>query len=740
MANGERNTGARELPEALLALLATLPDGAYISDEDCRLLYVNPALEGHFGPCAGGSCFEYLYGLDHPCESCNNREIFAGSPSRREIWFPRVGRCFDVVEAPFQGAGGRRLKVSLLRDVTQQKLNEDALRDAEAFFRNVHASMGEGLIVLDTDLVYRLWNRRIEEMTGLEAGKVLGRKAIEVFPDLREKGMLDRMERALAGETVPMPDLHYVTPGVGKAAWYTGLYTPRRNAAGEIVGVVIVLSEITRYKQVEADLLLRDRISRAFLASDDGGAYQTVLDISREATGSPFGFLGHLDDSGALVCPTLTKDVWDRCQVPGKSIVFPREVWGGLWGRALEEGRLLVQNEGLTPPPGHIPLRRALCAPILHGATLLGLIAVADKATDYTPEDQSFLSTIAENVAPHLDARMQRDHQARGRALAEDALGAMQRRLTGETAYAGIVGRTQLMQDLFTRIREVASSEVPVVLEGESGSGKELVAMAIHAASSRGGRQFVAVNCSALPEGLIESELFGHVRGAFTGALRDKKGRFELADGGTLFLDEVGDLAPSVQVSLLRVLQERVIERVGDEATRPVDVRVISASHQDLRKLVAARRFREDLFYRLSVIPIRVPPLRERVDDIPLLVDHILGRIAAETGGRKLRVSTDALDILTAWSWPGNVRELQNTLHFANVRCRSSVLHARDLPPTLLARKTSPALPPASRGRRPKLTREIVRQAVAKAGGNRARAAQALGVSRTTLYRYLPES
>lgn len=312
------------------------------------------------------------------------------------------------------------------------------------------------------------------------------------------------------------------------------------------------------------------------------------------------------------------------------------------------------------------------------------------------------------------------------------------RRMGAEQSFAGIIGRDAQMQDVFSLIRDVADSSVSILIQGESGTGKELVAAAIHNEGPRAGKPFLAVNCGALPEGLLESELFGHVRGSFTGAIRDKKGRFELADGGTLFLDEIGDISAAMQMRLLRVLQEGVIQRVGGETAIRVDVRVISATHRDLQREIAAGRFREDLFYRLNVVPIWLPPLRERLADIPLLVDHLLARFLLEMGRTgQVRVSPEALDALLAHDWPGNVRELQNWLQYALVKCRGTEIRPEHLPPARVhARRADADRAAAPASTRATLTVESVLDALKRAQGNRRDAALALGVGRATLYRF----
>ena len=307
------------------------------------------------------------------------------------------------------------------------------------------------------------------------------------------------------------------------------------------------------------------------------------------------------------------------------------------------------------------------------------------------------------------------------------------RRVKTMAQFAGIVGRDEKMLEIFDLIRDLSDTVAPVLIRGESGTGKELVAAAIHSEGSRANGLFVPVNCGALPEGLLESELFGHVRGAFTGAIRDKKGRFELADGGTIFLDEIGDISPAMQVKLLRVLQDGRFERVGGEKTLKVNVRVISATNKDFEREIDEGRFREDLYYRLNVVPVFLPPLRERRTDIPALVNHTLAAALRDAGRDGVRVDPETMDVMMSYDWPGNVRELQNWIQFALVKCRNSVILPQHLPPT------RSGIPRPAKRRRRKLHLEMVREALAETGGNKLEAAKALGVSRATLYRFLEE-
>ena len=307
------------------------------------------------------------------------------------------------------------------------------------------------------------------------------------------------------------------------------------------------------------------------------------------------------------------------------------------------------------------------------------------------------------------------------------------RPVDSEAATFGMVGRDPAMLELHHVIREVGPLDVPVLILGESGTGKELVAQALHRVSERHEGVMVPVNCGALPEDLLESEMFGHVRGAFTGAHRDRQGRFELADGGTIFLDEIGELSPAMQVKLLRVLQDGSFEPVGSEHTITVDARVVCATNRDLAADVADGRFRSDLYYRLCVVPISVPPLRERASDIPLLAQHFLARFALEHANPEATLADEALGSLMAYRWPGNVRELENAMQYAAIRSRGGVIECRHLPPILERPCASSTV-----GRPPiTLDQEGVRRALLECDGNRGEAAAVLGVSRTTLWRFL---
>ena len=321
---------------------------------------------------------------------------------------------------------------------------------------------------------------------------------------------------------------------------------------------------------------------------------------------------------------------------------------------------------------------------------------------------------------------------ALGRAiLREEEVGSLKSRVEAQAGFGEIIGKDPKMQVVYKLIEDVASSDATVLIQGESGTGKELAARAIHRLSPRQAKPFVVINCSAYPATLLESELFGHEKGAFTGATRQKPGRFELADGGTVFLDEIGEIPPPAQIKLLRVLQTRKFERVGGEKTLTVDVRVLAATNKDLMQEVARGNFREDLFYRLNVIPLILPPLRDRKNDIPLLALHFLRRFAQERGKDLREISSGAMRLLLDYSWPGNVRELENSIEHAVVLAKSSQLEAWDFPSAL--NHPSPSFPVTIADQELSLLLNILDEC----GWNKKLAAQRLGISRSTVYAIL---
>ncbi len=431
----------------------------------------------------------------------------------------------------------------------------------------------------------------------------------------------------------------------------------------------------------------------------------------------------------------------------------------GLIGRVFETGepvyvpdlgreaRLL--NRAGRRPRGEIEGVAYHCVPIRQGDAVIGTLGAERLRGDGAPEeraaaDRRLLADVASLIA---DSAKLRERVLEERLLAFQgrpgaatdpllALGPSLDRLAGRdrepvgVSSEGLVGTSAAMRAVLELAAQVAPSDATVLISGESGTGKELVACEIHRLSRRAGGPLVKVNCSALPESIIESELFGHEKGSFTGAHAQRKGRFELANGGTLFLDEIGELSPRVQVKLLRVLQERELERVGGGRPVRVDVRVITATNRRLEDEVREGRFREDLYYRLCVFPIRVPPLRERKSDIVLLADHFVERHAARNAKPIKRISSPAIDLLTSYHWPGNVRELENCIERAVILSTDMVIHAYHLPPSLQSAQSTNTEPTTTlEAALSRLEKELVVEALKISSGNMAAAARRLGIS-----------
>ncbi|QHI68784.1 sigma-54-dependent Fis family transcriptional regulator [Tichowtungia aerotolerans] len=324
-----------------------------------------------------------------------------------------------------------------------------------------------------------------------------------------------------------------------------------------------------------------------------------------------------------------------------------------------------------------------ICVPIVHQKNIIGTMSI-DLTITTDPDElrnyQRFLELVA-NILAEAVAGIREAIEERSSLISENER--LRRQLGDRYRMHNIIGNCGAMRSVYEQIVQVADSSATVLIRGESGTGKELVARAIHYGGERRNNAFVSVNCAALPENLIESELFGHEKGAFTGATQQRKGRFEMANGGTIFLDEIGDISPAVQVRLLRVLQERTFERVGSNENIPVNVRVLAATSRNLEEEIEKNVFREDLYYRLNVFPIILPSLRERRSDIMLLVDHFLQKYSEMYGKNIKRISTSAINMMMAYHWPGNVRELENCVERAVLTASDDVIHGYNLPPSL---------------------------------------------------------
>ncbi len=458
-----------------------------------------------------------------------------------------------------------------------------------------------------------------------------------------------------------------------------------------------------------------------------------VLDVLDVEIGMKRGVVTLLSPDRDAIMFDVTHEV-----APNKAKEIGFKIGEGITGKVIESGRPKVVPK-ISEEPGFLDRanrmqyaegeRSFICVPIISGSVTVGTISVD---VDYNPDEnleqkQQLLSIVASMVAH--DVTMRRRAKEEKQKYENENI-RLRNELEDKYRPENIIGNSNAMRDVYRAIYQVASSDATVLIRGESGTGKELVAHAIHYSSPRAKGAFVRVNCAALNENLLESELFGHEKGAFTGAINAHIGHIEEAEGGTLFLDEIGDFSPAIQVKLLRILQEREYKRVGSNKTLKSNARIICATNRDLEKAVESGEFRQDLYYRINVFPIFLPPLRDRKDDILLLVDHFVEKYSSRLGKDVKRISTPAINIMTAYHWPGNVRELENCIERAVLLSSEGVIHGHHLPPTLQTSDATDTFGTGSFKERVSLfERDLIVDALKRTGGNLAAAARDLSTT-----------
>lgn len=438
-------------------------------------------------------------------------------------------------------------------------------------------------------------------------------------------------------------------------------------------------------RKADVELETLYRISQAMAHQHDVSAlFKEVFDIMDNEMGMARGTLTLRQPGTDIFVIEASRGLTAHEQERGQY-----QIGEGITGRVAQTGKPAIVPD-ISKDPRFLNLTGSrknkqiafLCVPITYRRDVIGTISIDRKAAnaEELQKDLYFLQLVA-NVLAEAVAGIREQLEERSNLIEENIR--LRRELDDRYRPANIIGNCSSMRAVFEQIAQVADSSATVLVRGESGTGKELVARAIHHASSRKEGKFISVNCAALPENLIESELFGHEKGSFTGAAQQRRGRFELAHGGTLFLDEIGDISPAVQVRLLRVIQERSFERVGGNETISVNVRLIAATSKNLEEAIHQKKFREDLYYRLNVFPIHLPPLRERRSDIILLADHFLQKYNAQHRKNIKRISTPAINMMMMYHWPGNVRELENCIERAVLTASDNVIHGYSLPPSL---------------------------------------------------------
>ncbi|NQS71407.1 MAG: sigma 54-interacting transcriptional regulator [Desulfobulbaceae bacterium] len=415
---------------------------------------------------------------------------------------------------------------------------------------------------------------------------------------------------------------------------------------------------------------------------------------------------------------SLGEDITDKVMATGEPVVVPQPS---------DEPLLLNRIRG----DEHKKCRSFLCVPIMAGQQAIGALSIdrvyPEECSPASEQDLRFLTVVSRLLSESVQRLLRVNEEKEALRLEKTQL---RRELNAKNRIEKIIGNSSRMQEVFDMVHRAADANITVLLRGESGTGKTMVAKVLHHNSSRASGPFVVVNCSALPETLLESELFGHEKGAFTGAVESKKGHFELAQGGTLFLDEIGEINPAVQVKLLKVIQERTFQRLGSTKTIQTDLRLVVATNRNLEQAVEQEKFREELYHRLNIFPVYLPPLRERRTDILLLAEYFLEKYTQENRKDIRRISTPAIDLLVQYHWPGNVRELQNCMERAVLSCDGQTVNSTHLPPTLQSRDSIPSNQPLSLAVAVEnFERELIVEALKKSNGNQTKAAKTLATS-----------
>jgi len=650
------------------------------------------------------------------------------------------GTLFDVeVYSQRQAVGSRTIVIAQIRDLTERNRAEQALHRSEEQLQMLVESVTDyAIFQLDPDGRVSSWNSGAERIKGYKAEEII-RQHFSCFY-LAEDIERGRPEQELhrAESQGRAEDEGWRVRKDGSRFWANAVIAPIRGQNGQLLGFVKVTRDFTARKQAEEALLLE--LSGALLASYEVDKLLAAFSAGiRQLVPHDFATLALHEPETDTLRLQMIDLVYQKQMPPGETVV---PVEGSPQGLAFRERSPLVLNllekHAFKPEALQHLLRAGLrCAcwlPLVGRDRALGILAVASQLDSaFAEKDVAILGQVAKHVALALDnaLALRRLAELRDRLNMERRY--LEEELRTEYNFGDIVGASAGLKGVLNQVETVARTDATVLILGETGTGKELIARAIHELSSRNERTFVKLNCAAVPAGLLESELFGHEKGAFTGAIAQKIGLMELAHRGTLFLDEIGDLPLELQPKLLRALQEREFQRLGGTRTLPVDVRLVAATNHDLAKMVADHQFRIDLYYRLKVFPITLPPLRERADDIPVLVRHFVLRHSRRMGKRIETIPSEVMHALTRWRWPGNVRELENFIERAVILSSGPVLHAPVSELELPGEETPEAHPENTlEAAERRQIIQTLRETRGMIGGPRG-AAVRLGVKRTTL-------
>jgi len=745
------------LPEAVQAEFARFasedlfrlsPDAILITDAEGIIRGANPRTAELFGYAPDeliGLSIESLVPARFRGRHPSHRENYAAHPRTRQMGaamnlfaLRKDGSEFpvDIMLKPAETAFGP-IVLSFVRDVTEQRAALEALRSNDQQLRSIIESVRDyAIYLLDRDGYVVTWNPGGERIKGYKAEEILGKHFSRFFTqeDI-DRGRPAELLR-LAGVRGRIEEEGWRIRKDGSRFWTDSILTPIRDTAGEITGFAKVTRDFTDRKRAEEAIMLQ--LSTALLANMDVRRLLGAISASiGELIPHDCATLAFYDSAtGELIANFLSAGQGDT----QREVRLPLE--NSPAGEAFRTREPVVldrmQDSAFAAQTMRhltgLGMQSGCWVPLIHRGEVIGTMMVASRLEGtFSQREAEVLTQVADQVAMAVNNALafRQIQELRDRLGQEKQY--LEEEINLERRFEDVVGESAGLRRVLREIETVAPTDATVLIQGETGTGKELLARAIHRWSPRSERTFIKVNCAAIPTGLIESELFGHEKGAFTGAIARKIGRLELANEGTLFLDEVGELPLDLQPKLLRALQEREIERVGGSRPIPVNIRLVAATNRDLAQMVAEKQFRSDLYYRLKVFPVFAPPLRERAGDIPILVRHFVATHSRRMGKHIETIPEETMAALARWQWPGNIRELENFLERAVILTRGPVLYVplaeleiaeqQDLPewenPTLQAAEREHIL-------------RVLREAQGQIGGPTGAAAR-LGLKRTTL-------
>lgn len=748
MTTGLNNTDAADHAQALFRqLFLASPDAIVVTTTNGHISAVNPASEQLFGYSEKeliGNLVEMLIPERFRGHHPQHRDAYVAAPSARpmgtglELYGRRKDRTefpVDIMLSPVE-SGGERSILAVIRDITDRKEAEKALRRSEERFRLlVEGASDYAIFMLDPEGRVATWNSGAERIKGYRAEEILGQHFSKFYSQEDIERGRPQHELEVASAEGRYEDEGWRIRKDGSRFWANVIITVLRGKDGRLKGFAKVTRDFTDRKGAEESLVLE--LSKAVLANPDIHQMLAAIDASIQrliphdmATIS----LYDVNHPGQLQMQQLsTGDERGPTQQVMQPIEGTPEGWTFVNRELLLMSQIGDKEAGQPDYQLKTGIKSGCWVPLNNRGEVLGTLFVGSRRE--TAFDQRQAETLRQ-AASQIAGILKVDHSYRRIVQLSTRLKEEKRYLEEELRteynFEEVVGESHSLRTVLKQVETVAPTAATVLILGETGTGKELIARSIHTISPRRDQTFVKLNCSAIPFGLLESELFGHEKGAFTGAISQRIGRLELAHMGTLFLDEVGDLPLELQPKLLRALQEKEIERLGGKRTITVDVRLIAATNRDLTRMVKAGEFRSDLYYRLRVFPITVPPLRERSTDIPLLVKYFVNKHAKRMGKRIAIIPPETMTALCAWQWPGNVRELENFIERAVILTAGSTLRA-PLAELEILEEEAPATsnPNFHTAEREHILR-VLRETKGMIGGSGG-AAEKLGLKRTTL-------